>query len=206
MAHRLRVGHLIERCAYALGELQRLVVAQKCMKNSRGCSLSLWLWSAVTSIPFARKARLTGLTSVDARTKSQGGHRTIEIPAKPKSDRRNQGQGDERRWFRRRLGVIQLRKAPRLQRPPTSGSTQAPGPYKAFCPSTAHRPSSSALSVFRHSLGRRLGEDKCLHSSEHPEILSGETTSGFPRDMRWRMSDLRERAISSFMLWTRWLG
>src|SRR5262245_64271276 len=82
------------------------------MKNSRGCSLSLWLWSAVTSIPFARKARLTGLTSVDARTKSQGGHRTIEIPAKPKSDRRNQGQGDERLWFRRRLGVIQLRKAP----------------------------------------------------------------------------------------------
>src|SRR5215475_16054518 len=86
--------------------------AQKCMKNSRGCSLSLWLWSAVTSIPFARKARLTGLTSVDARTKSQGGHRTIEIPAKPKSDRRNQGKGDERLWFRRRLGVIQLRKAP----------------------------------------------------------------------------------------------
>jgi hypothetical protein len=64
MAHRLRVGHLIERCAYALGELQRLVVAQKCMKNS------MWLWSAVTSIPFARKARLTGLTSIDARTKS----------------------------------------------------------------------------------------------------------------------------------------
>src|SRR5215475_5154376 len=38
-------------------------LAQKCMKNSRGCSLSMWLWTAVTSMPFERSALITGLTS-----------------------------------------------------------------------------------------------------------------------------------------------
>src|SRR5215475_13870888 len=35
--------------------------AQKCMKNSLGCSVSMWLWIAVTSIPFVRNALITGV-------------------------------------------------------------------------------------------------------------------------------------------------
>src|SRR4029078_2444191 len=38
-------------------------LAQKCMKISRGCSVSMWLWIAVTSLPFALRAGITGLTS-----------------------------------------------------------------------------------------------------------------------------------------------
>jgi hypothetical protein len=38
--------------------------AQKCMKNSRGSSFSMWLCSAVTSIPLPRSALITGFTSV----------------------------------------------------------------------------------------------------------------------------------------------
>src|SRR5262245_37261469 len=45
-------------------------LAQKCMKNSRGCSLSMWLWTAVTSMPFERSALITGLTSSAVSTKS----------------------------------------------------------------------------------------------------------------------------------------
>src|SRR5262245_28817740 len=45
-------------------------LAQKCMKNSRGCSLSMWLWTAVTSMPFERSALITGLTSSPVTTKS----------------------------------------------------------------------------------------------------------------------------------------
>ena len=34
--------------------------AQKCMRNSRGCSSSMWLWRAVISIPFFRSSCRTG--------------------------------------------------------------------------------------------------------------------------------------------------
>ena len=37
--------------------------AQKCMKKIRGSSLSMWLCSAVTSMPLSRSALITGLTS-----------------------------------------------------------------------------------------------------------------------------------------------
>src|SRR5262249_16925221 len=37
--------------------------AQKCMKISRGCSVSMWLWIAVTSMPCSRSALITGFTS-----------------------------------------------------------------------------------------------------------------------------------------------
>src|SRR5262245_11949696 len=40
-----------------------------------------------------------------------GGQGTFKIPAKPKSSRRNQNQGNERLWFGRRLGVICWEKA-----------------------------------------------------------------------------------------------
>jgi hypothetical protein len=40
------------------------------MKYSRGCSPSMWLCSAVTSMPFSRSARITGLTSPASSTKS----------------------------------------------------------------------------------------------------------------------------------------
>src|SRR5207244_1042742 len=44
--------------------------AQKCMKKSRGSSSSMWLWTAVTSIPCSRRARSTGFTSAARSTKS----------------------------------------------------------------------------------------------------------------------------------------
>src|SRR5437879_5779232 len=40
------------------------------MKKSRGCSSSMWLWTAVTSIPCSRRARSTGFTSAARSTKS----------------------------------------------------------------------------------------------------------------------------------------
>src|SRR5262249_22492722 len=46
-----------------LASLRASSFAQKCMKNRRGCSSSMWLCRAVTSIPFVRNARMTGLTS-----------------------------------------------------------------------------------------------------------------------------------------------
>src|SRR5262249_44121785 len=42
--------------------------AQKCMKNRRGSSYSMWLCSAVTSMPFDRSAASTGVTSFAVRT------------------------------------------------------------------------------------------------------------------------------------------
>src|SRR5215510_15028369 len=45
-------------------------LAQKCMKISRGCSSSMWLWMAVTSMPFVRSALITGFTSSATSTKS----------------------------------------------------------------------------------------------------------------------------------------
>jgi hypothetical protein len=45
-------------------------LAQKCTKNRRGCSSSMWLWMAVTSIPFRRSARRSGFTSPAVSTKS----------------------------------------------------------------------------------------------------------------------------------------
>src|SRR5262249_9905764 len=44
--------------------------AQKCMKIKRGCSDSMWLCTAVTSMPFVRSALITGFTSSAVRTKS----------------------------------------------------------------------------------------------------------------------------------------
>ena len=44
--------------------------AQKWMKNMRGCSSSMWLWIAVTSISPARSARISGLTSLPVTRKS----------------------------------------------------------------------------------------------------------------------------------------
>src|SRR5215472_9009342 len=44
--------------------------AQKWRKNSRGCSLSMWLCTAVTSMPLDRKVLMTGFTSSPVRTKS----------------------------------------------------------------------------------------------------------------------------------------
>src|ERR1044071_264849 len=44
--------------------------AQKCMKMRRGCSSSMWLWIAVTSMPPARNSLITGLTSSPVSTKS----------------------------------------------------------------------------------------------------------------------------------------
>jgi hypothetical protein len=43
---------------------------QKCMKIRRGCSVSMWLWIAVTSMPLDRKALITGFTSSAVSTKS----------------------------------------------------------------------------------------------------------------------------------------
>ena len=40
------------------------------MKNSLGCSPSMWLWIAVTSMSWARKARISGLTSSPVTRKS----------------------------------------------------------------------------------------------------------------------------------------
>src|SRR5258708_4979946 len=39
-------------------------LAQKCMKNRRGWSSSMWLCSAVTSMPLSRSAFITGGTSL----------------------------------------------------------------------------------------------------------------------------------------------
>ena len=44
--------------------------AQKCMKNSRGWSSSMWLCTAVTSMPLSRNAFSTGFTSFATSTKS----------------------------------------------------------------------------------------------------------------------------------------
>ena len=44
--------------------------AQKWMKNMRGSSSIMWLWIAVTSMPFARSARTSGLTSFPVIRKS----------------------------------------------------------------------------------------------------------------------------------------
>ncbi len=38
---------LVERRAQSLGKFRCIVVAQKCRKNNRGCSSSMWLWTAV---------------------------------------------------------------------------------------------------------------------------------------------------------------
>src|ERR1051326_3107619 len=43
-------------------------LAQKCMKISRGCSSSMWLWIAVTSIPAAFNSLMTGLTRSEEQT------------------------------------------------------------------------------------------------------------------------------------------
>src|SRR5262245_15809240 len=53
-----------------LASLMASSLAQKCMKNSRGCSLSMWLCTAVTSMPCSRRALITGLTSSPVSTKS----------------------------------------------------------------------------------------------------------------------------------------
>src|SRR6185312_15735131 len=45
-------------------------LAQKCMKKRRGCSSSMWLWIAVTSMPLSRSALATGFTSLAVSTKS----------------------------------------------------------------------------------------------------------------------------------------
>src|SRR5438105_7009299 len=44
--------------------------AQKCMKKSRGSSSSMWLCSAVTSMPLSRKVLRTAFTSFAISTKS----------------------------------------------------------------------------------------------------------------------------------------
>src|SRR5262245_63228395 len=75
---RHREGHLLALVLAVLSNASRRPLAsfeassfaQKCMKNSRGCSVSMWLWSAVTSMPFVRKDLITGLTSSPRRTKS----------------------------------------------------------------------------------------------------------------------------------------
>src|SRR5258707_2859185 len=43
---------------------------QKCMKNKRGCSVSMWLCSAVTEISCPCSSEITGLTSSAVSTKS----------------------------------------------------------------------------------------------------------------------------------------
>src|SRR5262249_24783013 len=53
-----------------LASLTASSFAQKCMKNRRGCSSSIWLWSAVIWIPLDRRALMTGLTSSPVSTKS----------------------------------------------------------------------------------------------------------------------------------------
>src|SRR6202047_3728792 len=47
-----------------------LSTAQKCMKNSRGCSDNMWLCSAVTEILWAWSSEMTGFTSSAMSTKS----------------------------------------------------------------------------------------------------------------------------------------
>jgi len=47
--------------------------AQKCTKKSRGCSSSIWLWMATTSIPFSRKALIIGFSSSVVTTASDCG-------------------------------------------------------------------------------------------------------------------------------------
>src|SRR5258708_21073186 len=47
-------------------------LAQKCRKNSRGCSSSMWLWTAVTSMPFARNAFDHGIYFVASQNKITG--------------------------------------------------------------------------------------------------------------------------------------
>ena len=53
-----------------LASLTASSFAQKCMKKSRGCSSSMWLCTAVTSMPFVRSALITGFTSSPVSTKS----------------------------------------------------------------------------------------------------------------------------------------
>src|SRR4029077_16603156 len=47
-----------------------LPTAQKCMKKRRGCSVSMWLCSAVTSMSCSSSAEITGFTSSAVNTKS----------------------------------------------------------------------------------------------------------------------------------------
>src|ERR1700686_5462924 len=47
-----------------------LPTAQKCMKNNRGCSVNMWLCSAVTLILWAWSSEMTGFTSSAVSTKS----------------------------------------------------------------------------------------------------------------------------------------
>src|ERR1700738_4065942 len=47
-----------------------LPTAQKCIKNNRGCSVNLWLCSAVTNILCAWISEMTGFTSSAVSTKS----------------------------------------------------------------------------------------------------------------------------------------
>ena len=53
-----------------VSSLARSSCAQKCMKNMRGLSSSIWLCSAVTSMPWLRSARITGFTSLATNMKS----------------------------------------------------------------------------------------------------------------------------------------
>ena len=60
----------VERRARAFASLAASSFAQKCIKNSRGSSFSMWLCRAVTSMPPARSACSTGFTSLASSTKS----------------------------------------------------------------------------------------------------------------------------------------
>jgi hypothetical protein len=63
-------GSLVECRAQALGQRDGVVIGPEVAENSRGCSFSMWLCSAVTSIPLLLNVLITGLTSSAVRTKS----------------------------------------------------------------------------------------------------------------------------------------
>ena len=52
-----------------LASLTASSLAQKCMKMRRGCSVSMWLWTAVTSMPFSRSVLITGFKARFTRSK-----------------------------------------------------------------------------------------------------------------------------------------
>jgi len=63
----LRARNVLSRAARNPGKLQGVVIGPEVKEMILGSSVSMWLWIAVTSMPFARSVRTTSLTPNDER-------------------------------------------------------------------------------------------------------------------------------------------